>query len=270
MTDTNISTFNFQETKDVRVIVIDHNPWFIANDVCEVLGFSHPASNLRRLDDDEKGVHTMHTPGGPQEMTIINESGLYSLILTSRKPEAKKFKKWVTSEVLPSIRKTGQYTHPQALAQTAPELFSANDMASLSRLIYLMTQGHTYEKAFVQAVYHRLRAVTGCPSPGRFHVGHIPLIASETRMIWPLLRALRDLQRKAEEMMVKRVLRNGENADKVLEEIAALLAKAEDERLGEANRLMGQWCEQEISQLIERKSPVNIVGVPNQEQMAFN
>jgi len=106
-------------TTEIRVFVIEGEPWFVANDVCAVLEFAHPASNLRRLDDDEKGVHTMHTPGGPQEMTIINESGLYSLILTSRKPEAKKFKKWVTAEVLPAIRKTGRYVHPEA-AQPAP------------------------------------------------------------------------------------------------------------------------------------------------------
>ncbi len=95
------------EFASLRAVTINGDPWFVAADVCEALTISTEAT--RRLDDDEKGLHTTQTLGGQQEMTVINESGLYSLILTSRKPEAKKFKKWVTSEVLPSIRKTGGY-----------------------------------------------------------------------------------------------------------------------------------------------------------------
>lgn len=106
-----LSVFNFG-THAVRTLTRDGEPWFVATDVCDVLTISTEAT--RRLDDDEKGLRTVQTPGGQQEMTVINESGLYSLTLTSRKPEAKRFKKWVTSEVLPSIRKTGQYAAPKA------------------------------------------------------------------------------------------------------------------------------------------------------------
>ena len=94
-------------TQPVRVIVRDDEPWFVAADVIAALDLDRKA--LDRLDDDEKGVSSIHTPGGAQAMTIINESGLYSLVLGSRKPEAKPFKKWVTSEVLPAIRKSGRY-----------------------------------------------------------------------------------------------------------------------------------------------------------------
>ena len=82
-------------SKEVRVVMIDDAPWFVAADVLSTLTLDRKA--LERLDDDEKDVNTIHTPGGNQDMTIINESGLYSLILTSRKAEAKKFKKWVTA-----------------------------------------------------------------------------------------------------------------------------------------------------------------------------
>jgi hypothetical protein len=110
-------------SKPLRALNINGEPWFIAADVCETLAFAHPSSSLRRLDDDEKGVHTTHTLGGPQEMTIINEAGLYSLILASRKPEAKRLKKWVTSEVLPAIRKTGTYTlEPQPASRELPRI----------------------------------------------------------------------------------------------------------------------------------------------------
>lgn len=107
----NICTFNFV-TQSIRVLMIDDAPWFVAADVLSVLTLDRKA--LERLDSDEKGVSSIHTPGGPQEMTIINESGLYALILTSRKPEARKFKKWVTSEVLPALRTQGRYTMPGA------------------------------------------------------------------------------------------------------------------------------------------------------------
>ncbi len=92
----------------------DGNAWFVASDVCRALDLSNPRSSLALLDDDEKGVHTVDTLGGKQAMATVNEPGLYSLILRSRKPEAKKFKRWITHEVIPSIRKTGQYTNPQA------------------------------------------------------------------------------------------------------------------------------------------------------------
>jgi anti-repressor protein len=123
-----ITPFNF-ESLQVRV-VSDKNgePWFVATDVCEALGLeTHVA--MRRLDDDEKGRCSIPTPGGIQDLTTVNESGLYSLILGSRKPEAKRFKKWITSEVLPSIRKTGGYGVPQ-VPQSLPEaLRLAADLA---------------------------------------------------------------------------------------------------------------------------------------------
>lgn len=99
--------FNF-ESHNVRICMTDDGePLFVAADVLSTLSLDRKA--LERLDDDEKGVSSIHTPGGPQDMTVVNESGLYNLVLGSRKPEAKRFKRWVTHEVLPSIRKTGSY-----------------------------------------------------------------------------------------------------------------------------------------------------------------
>lgn len=109
-----IVAFDF-ESNNVRVVMgEDGEPWFVAADVCAAMTIS--TEQTRRLDDDEKGLRTMQTHGGQQEMVTINESGLYSLILTSRKAEAKRFKRWVTREVLPSIRKTGSYAAPGFVA----------------------------------------------------------------------------------------------------------------------------------------------------------
>lgn len=103
-----VFTFN-ENNKPVRVELVDGEPWFVAKDVCDALGIENNRNATSRLDDDEKGASIVRTPSGEQSMTTVNESGLYNLIFQSRKPEAKKFRKWVTGEVLPSIRKTGRY-----------------------------------------------------------------------------------------------------------------------------------------------------------------
>lgn len=94
---------------EVRTVVIDGDPWFVLSDLCAVLTLSQPHRVAARLDDDMKGRTRMTTPGGDQEVTIVSEPGFYSVVMRSDKPEAAPFQRWVTSEVLPSIRKTGQY-----------------------------------------------------------------------------------------------------------------------------------------------------------------
>lgn len=84
-------------------------PWFVAADVCKALEIVNPSNAVKKLDDDEKGLHLTDTLGGAQNMSIINEPGLYSLVLGSRKPQAKAFKRWITHDVIPSIRKHGMY-----------------------------------------------------------------------------------------------------------------------------------------------------------------
>ncbi len=100
--------------KPVRTMTIDGEIHFVAKDVCDVLGIAQAHRSMASLDDDEKGRHIVTTLGGPQEVATVNEAGLYSLVLRSRKPEAKQFKRWITHEVIPSIRKTGSYVMPGA------------------------------------------------------------------------------------------------------------------------------------------------------------
>lgn len=115
---TELQVFAF-EGVEVRTVLIDSEPWWVAKDVASVLELGNARSSLALLDEDEKGVHSMDTPGGDQQVTVINEPGLYSLILRSRKPQAKAFKRWVTHEVIPAIRRTGSYTARPALASAA-------------------------------------------------------------------------------------------------------------------------------------------------------
>lgn len=104
-----LKVFESEEKKPFRILDKDGEPWFVLTDVCGELGIGNPTDAAHRLDDDEKGIDSIETLGGRQNVITISESGLYSLILTSRKEGAKRFKKWVTAEVLPSIRKTGRY-----------------------------------------------------------------------------------------------------------------------------------------------------------------
>lgn len=109
-----IEIFSNADFGEIRTLTIDSEPWFVVVDVCKALEIRNNRMAVERLDDDEKGVSSIDTLGGPQDVIIINESGLYSLILTSRKPEARAFKRWITHEVLPSIRKRGIYATDEA------------------------------------------------------------------------------------------------------------------------------------------------------------
>lgn len=104
----NIQIFNYQ-SNEVRTVEMNGEPWFVLKDVCNILNINNASDVYNRLDDDEKGIAQIDTLGGRQKMSTVNESGLYHVILRSDKPEAAPFRKWVTSEVLPSIRKNGGY-----------------------------------------------------------------------------------------------------------------------------------------------------------------
>ena len=115
-----LQIFNNEEFGQIRTVTIDNEPWFVGKDVAEALGYSEPRSAVsKKVDDTDKGVAEMETPSGTQNMTIINESGLYALIFGSKLDSAKRFKHWVTSVVLPSIRKNGNY---QMMKQESSEL----------------------------------------------------------------------------------------------------------------------------------------------------
>lgn len=112
---TALSVFTFRTT-EVRTVDVDGQIWFVASDIAKALEYAEAKDMTRALDEDEKGRHLVPTPSGDQEMIVINESGLYHALIKSRKPEAQPFRKWVTSEVLPAIRKTGSYEAKPTIA----------------------------------------------------------------------------------------------------------------------------------------------------------
>lgn len=124
-----LQIFNNEEFGQIRTVTIDNEPWFVGKDVATALGYSNSRDAiLKHVHEDDKGVAKCDTPSGKQEMTVINESGLYTLIFGSKLDSAKRFKHWVTSEVLPSIRKHGMYAvdelvnNPELLIKVATEL----------------------------------------------------------------------------------------------------------------------------------------------------
>ena len=118
-----IRAFSSDQFGEVRTVTIDDEPWFVAADVCRALEISDTHKATDRLDADEKGQSSIPTLGGQQEMLVVNEPGLYSLVLGSRKPEAKAFKRWITHEVIPAIRKHGVYAVDELLND--PDTFIA-------------------------------------------------------------------------------------------------------------------------------------------------
>ncbi|PWK10185.1 BRO family protein [Tumebacillus permanentifrigoris] len=120
------------EGREVRTVIINGAPWFVAKDVCEVLGLAKHDTALARLSGKQKGSHSVGTLGGNQLMSVVNEAGLYKLIFTSRKAEAERFSDWVVEEVLPTIRRTGSYT--TAGATDALVVQATEILAAVSRL----------------------------------------------------------------------------------------------------------------------------------------
>lgn len=142
--ETKVFTFN-ENNKPIRVEVVNGEPWFVAKDVCDALGIDKHRDAIGRLDDDEKGRPVIvDTLGGQQKMSAVNESGLYALIFQSRKPEARKFRKWVTSEVLPSLRKTGSYSLPGARRSVVRMSRGEGARADMLDLLWLI--GESLEK----------------------------------------------------------------------------------------------------------------------------
>ena len=120
-----LQIFNNEEFGEIRTITKDNETWFVASDICRSLDLSNPTMAMQRIDDDEKAKFNLGLSGG--ETNCVNEYGLYSLVLASRKREAKDFKRWITHEVLPSIRKTGSYNKPMSTAEKIQLLAQGNE-----------------------------------------------------------------------------------------------------------------------------------------------
>lgn len=150
----NLSTFVSDQFGAVRTLTIDGEPWFVAADVCRALSIGNNRQALSYLDEDEKGVIISDTLGGKQKLNTVNEPGLYSLVLRSRKPEAKAFKRWITHEVIPAIRKTGAY------AVSGTPMMTAEQAAVLLESMHAFVQNQSEFLACTSKVLDAMNAFT--------------------------------------------------------------------------------------------------------------
>ncbi|MCP5196981.1 MAG: hypothetical protein H6974_09380 [Gammaproteobacteria bacterium] len=203
-------------TQSIRIVMIGDEPWFVAADICAALTLANPSQALSKLDDDECQVVDFSTlrnvegainqtlnPG--QKINIINESGLYSLILTSRKPEAKKFKKWVTSEVLPAIRKTGRYEAPQAAP--APTYISGAEESQMANLIWNLCYPFYMENSIKGWIYKYVNALAGVHRRQFIPVSRFPEVLAMLNSLETQVHAYREERIRHEKEWIIRTLK---------------------------------------------------------------
>lgn len=208
-----LTVFSFQESHLIRVVLIGGEPWFVAADVCGAAGIDTTA--IRKLDDDEKGLHLMHTPGGSQNVSIISEAGLYTLILRCRDAVkqgtiAWRFRKWVTNEVLPAIRKTGGYAYAEPAPKRAAEPLTWKDQDELKWLINDIARSFRFQNAWVNGIWYALRRAAGNPSPNPITVEDLPAIVRELRRILTASEGALGHMGKYERELLKKVVRGAQ------------------------------------------------------------
>lgn len=169
-----LQSFGF-EGQTVRAMERFGMPWFVAQDVCACLEIANHRNVVAALDDDEKGVHSVDTLGGLQEVSIISESGVYALVFRSRKPAALRFRKWVTSEVLPALRQTGKYEIIPANDQQPIRLINVQDEPEIARAcVAVVREGRRiFGRAYARRLWHHL-GLPEIPQGEMLPLGHLP------------------------------------------------------------------------------------------------
>lgn len=206
-----LSVFSFQESHQVRVVLVEGEPWFVANDICNALSIQNVTQAIARLDDDERSMFNIGRQG---QANIISESGLYTLILRCRDAvkqgtTAWRFRKWVTNEVLPAIRKNGEYAFVEPVPKSAGEPLDWRQKEELRGLINDIAQSFQYRNAWVSGVWMALRRACRNPSPNPITVDDLPAIIAELRRILTAAETALGNMRVYERELLRDVVRGG-------------------------------------------------------------
>ncbi|WP_406706935.1 Bro-N domain-containing protein [Sodalis sp.] len=252
MTALSITPFTFEDHL-VRTVIINDEPWFVAVDVCSALDIKNLSKALKILDSDERSNFKLGRQG---DANIISESGMFTLVLRCRDAVKQgtlphRFRKWVTSEVLPSIRKTGMYEHPQYKPQAA-ELLNDDDTRCLTHLVWSMANGFHFDRAWTQAIWYALRRVTGAPSPQHFEIRQLPLLAEECRRIYGITNTLKGAIFDAEKQTIRRVLRHREDEAIVLGKMQRMLEESTQQHYGVMTHALEKWQQANVNQFLQR------------------
>lgn len=252
----NLSVFNFEQKSQIRIIMINNEPWFVAKDICDALGLSNHRDAISKLDKDEKGVALTDTLGGQQELSVINESGMYALVMRSRDAMKEgtpqhKFRKWVTSEVLPTLRKKGKYEAPKPI--TSRNYINNNDMLNIKRLIWCCAGRLDQRQSVSSAIWYSLRNVTGVPSPAKFEVEHLPVLAQEFQRILSIIEPYLKARYACEEALIKRLLRDREDAQSLLVKLLDEMKESTSEFNTALQKQLPMVFQGDCLNLVERK-----------------
>ncbi|EEW2079041.1 TPA: hypothetical protein N8G11_004401 [Escherichia coli] len=206
-----LAVFSFQEEHQVRVVMINGDPWFVANDICNALSIQNVTQAIARLDEDERSMFNIGRQG---QANIISESGLYTLILRCRDAvkqgtTAWRFRKWVTNEVLPSIRKNGEYVYIEPEPMRAAEPLNWRQKEYLRGLINDIAQSFQYRNAWISGVWLALRRACRNPSPNPITVDDLPAITAELRRILTAAESALGNMRTYERELLRDVVRGG-------------------------------------------------------------
>lgn len=207
-----LSVFSFQESHPIRVVIVEGEPWFVAADICSAAGID--TTGIRKLDEDEKGLHLMQTPGGYQNVSIISESGLYTLILRCRDAvkqgtTAWRFRKWVTNEVLPAIRKSGEYAYVEPVPKCAAEPLDWRIENEIRGIVIDIAQCFRYRESWMKGIRHALRNACRTPAPNPLTVDDLPAIVAELRRILAATETALGNMRAYERDFLRDVIRRG-------------------------------------------------------------
>lgn len=213
-----LSVFSFQENHPIRVVMVDGNPWFIVADVCRALDIGNPTKAIKNLDDDEVALTSIQgLSRGNDKANIVNESGLYTLILRCRDAvkqgtTAWRFRKWVTNEVLPAIRKSGEYAYVEPMHKCAGEPLDWRQKEELRGLINDIAQSFQYRNAWISGVWLALRRACRNPSPNPITVDDLPAIVAELRRILTAAETALGNMRAYERELLRDVVRGGQRS----------------------------------------------------------
>jgi len=229
------------------------DPLFHAGDLCALLEHGNPHQALRTHveKDDLQKMEVIDRLGRTQQANFVREPGMWSLLLGSHAPNAKKVKRWITAEVLPAIRKTGRYV-AEAVPEAAPETLSPADQSKLKRLVWLIAYAYRHENGVTQAIYRRLRKLTGTPAPQVWRVADLPLIAAELTRLFAESNAYADARIAFEKAVIRRIAGGEPTSDM----IASLLEDGNDyaARMDALRPVLSAWQTREIATLTQRQA----------------
>ena len=246
-----IIPFIFENSTTIRTESVNGQPWFLAKDLCEALGYINPWDTIKKhvFEDDLAKREVIDSLGRKQLATWVNESGMYALIFGSKLPSAQAFKRWVTSIVLPALRNYGHYETPAASTPALPKNeLSEKDLQTIRDFIYSCSQTYTWGRCFSYAAWYALRKATGVKSPDKFEYKHMQTIIKELQRLQNITDYYHFTIAKIEQTLIKKIIRkNGTPAElmEILNEMEITLSN--DKELEKVRQIKGWQSERLMS-----------------------